>query len=251
MVYTEKGIFKRDIKNRNGKQVTQIRVTGLSKNSKFRDNEELIILSLEDFTELENQLNNSTERVTNLENQLSKAREESIESPNYTNKVIELQEIINNRNQLLFNTQNTINRIINELNNNLNTANNDTKENITSLINELQAITSTVLDYNTELENQVKGINSSIDNTSWLKWIRSKNKFKIVLDTDKLKSLEAQLKEFNTLDSISKAKEVFTPMELPESLQLESNDLDLTELYIEVENNNSGNEIVINTPNTE
>lgn len=246
MVYTETGKFKRDIKERpNGKQVTQIRVTGLSVNSKFRDNEELTIISTEDYTQL---VNSYEDKITNLENQLNEAKESTTENPNYTNKLIELQDIINNRNQLLFNTQNTINSLINQLNKNLNEANTDTKENIISLIGTLKTISSTLLEYNTELENQVKGINSSIDNTSWFKWITSKNKFKIQLDTDKLKQLEAQLKEFNSIDTISKAKEVFTPVELPESLQLDSTDLDLKELYIETDNNNSSNDIVINTP---
>ena len=246
MVYTETGKFKRDIKERpNGKQVTQIRVTGLSVNSKFRDNEELTIISTEDFTQL---VNTYEDKITSLENQLNEAKNSTIENPNYTNKLIELQDIINNRNQLLFNTQNTINSLVNKLNNNLNEANTETKENIISLMDSLKAISSTLLDYNTELENQVKGINSSIDNTSWFKWITSKKKFKIQLDTGKLKKLEAQLKEFNSIDSISKAKEVFTPVELPDSLQLDSNDLDLKKLYIETGNNSSNNDIVINTP---
>ena len=246
MVYTETGKFKRDIKERpNGKQVTQIRVTGLSKNSKFRDNEELTIISTEDYTQL---VNSYEDKITNLESQLKEAKEFSTESPNNANKLIELQDIINNRNQLLFNTQNTINSLVNKLNNNLNEANTETKENIISLIDTLKTISSTVLEYNTELENQVKGINSSIDNTSWLKWIRSKSQFKIQLDTDKLKGLEAKLIEFNSIDTVSKAKEVFTPVELPESLQLDSTDLDLKELYIDTGSNSSGNDIVINTP---
>ncbi len=246
MVYTETGKFKRDIKERpNGKQVTQIRVTGLSKNSKFRDNEELTIISTEDYTQL---VNSYEDKITNLESQLKEAKEFSTESPNNANKLIELQDIINNRNQLLFNTQNTINSLVNKLNSNLNEANTETKENIITLIDTLKTISKTLLDYSTELDNQILGINSSIDNTSWFKWIRSKSQFKIQLDTDKLKGLEAKLIEFNSIDTVSKAKEVFTPVELPESLQLDSTDLDLKELYIDTGSNSSGNDIVINTP---
>ena len=241
----ETGKFKRDTINRNGKETNTIRVTGLSVNSKFRDNEELTIISTEDYTQL---VNSYEDKITNLESQLKEAKEFSTESPNNANKLIELQDIINNRNQLLFNTQNTINSLVNKLNSNLNEANTETKENIITLIDTLKTISKTLLDYSTELDNQILGINSSIDNTSWFKWIRSKSQFKIQLDTDKLKGLEAKLIEFNSIDTVSKAKEVFTPVELPESLQLDSTDLDLKELYIDTGSNSSGNDIVINTP---
>lgn len=121
-IYTETGKFKRDTINRNGKPTNQIRVTGLSVNSKFKDDEEIIILSKEDFNQLESKANNSTEIIQNLENQLGEAKvkiqtlettapEPNPENPKYINRVIDLQEEINNRNQLLFNTQNTIKNI--------------------------------------------------------------------------------------------------------------------------------------------
>ena len=80
MVYTEKAIFKRDIKEReNGKKTTQIRVTGLSVNSKFKDNEEIIILSKEDFTDLETQLSTKDDKIRELENQLNQSKNETKE----------------------------------------------------------------------------------------------------------------------------------------------------------------------------
>lgn len=243
----ETGIFKRYIRKRNGKEVTQVGVSGLSVNSKFEDDEEIIILSKDELTQLENQ-------ITDLKNQLNEAKTETVETPKYSNKVIELQELINNRNQLLFNTQTSINRIINEvtsqyyeLDKEVTTANNSTKTNIISLLTELQDITNTVLELSTELENQVKGINSQVDNIGLLKWIRSKNKFKIVLDTDKIKRLEVQLNEFNNTDTVEKANEVLTPVEIPtDNLdKLTAPDLDLTELYISTGNDNTENTITI------
>ena len=66
----ETGKFKRYVRNREGKEVTQVGVSGLSVNSKFKDDEEIIILSKEDFNQLESKANNSTEIIQNLENQL-------------------------------------------------------------------------------------------------------------------------------------------------------------------------------------
>ena len=248
----ETGIFKRYERKRGNKKVTQVGVSGLSVNSKYKDGEEIIVLSKEEFTELENQLNIGNDKIQTLTQQLNEANtkletlentapEPTPENPKHYNKVIELQELINNRNGLLMETQTTINRLIgevtkqyNELGTEVTTANETTKDNISTLIDDLQTITSTVLDYCNEMETQVNGINSSIDNTSWFKWIRSKDKFKIVMDLDKLKQLETELKEFNTINSISKAKELITPVEIPTNKleELTTEGLDLNKLFI-------------------
>lgn len=236
MLYKEDGLFKRDIKQRGKNKVTQIRVTGIGVNSQFEDNEEIIILRKKDFNNLETQLATKDDKILELEKQLDTLKDGSTETSTYTSKVIELQDLINNRNGLLMNTQNTINHIINEVNKEYNrltsdvsTANQKTKENIISLVNELQKIDNTILEYNRELEKQIQAINNSIDSTSWFKWIRSKSKFKIVLDLDKLRELEAQLKGFNSIDTIKRANDVITPVELK---HLVIEDLDLTDLYI-------------------
>lgn len=257
MVYFEKGIFKRDTKLRNGNKVTQIRVTGLSVNSKFRDNEELVILSKDEFNQLENQLNTTIEKVTELENELNTVKNETIESPKHYNRVISLQDEINNRNELLLNTQNTINHIINEavinyneLTREVTTANNSTKENVLTLLSDLQIEINNILEYSKEIPNQVDGINDSIDNTSWFKWIRSKNKFKIVIDKDKLDDLEAKLLDFTNKDIVQLANTLLTPIDIPVSNleELTTNDLDLSKLYISTDLDNSSNDNVINTP---
>lgn len=257
MVYFEKGIFKRDTKLRNGNKVTQIRVTGLSVNSKFRDNEELVILSKDDFNQLENQLNTTIEKVTELENELTTAKNETIESPKHYNRVISLQDEINNKNELLLNTQNTINHIINEavinyneLTREVTTANNSTKENVLTLLSDLQIEINNILEYSKEIPNQVDGINDSIDNTSWFKWIRSKNKFKIIIDKDKLEELEAKLLDFTNKDIVQLANTLLTPIDIPVSNleELTTNDLDLSKLYISTDLDNSSNDNVINTP---
>ena len=250
MIYKEDGLFKRDVKRRGNNKVIQIRVTGIGVNSKFEDNEKIVILRKKDFANLEDQLNTSIEKILELENQLEDG---TTETPKYTSKVIELQELINNRNGLLMNTQNTINHIINEVTSEYNkldkevsTANQKTKENIISLVAEVQNINSTIMDYNRELDKQIKAINDNIEGTSWFTWIRSKNKFKIELDLDKVHELEAQLKEFNSIDTITRANDV---IELVDVKPLSIEDLDLTELYINTDGKKESN--IIDTPASE
>ena len=261
MVYFETGKFKRDTVNREGntKTTKTVRVTGLSVNSKFDNNEELIILSKESYTEMETELINSTEKVTQLEN-LVKTKDDKIreletqlkqanteietlkntppetipESPKYINKVIDLQEEINNRNKLLMNTQNTINNIFNEVNQNQN----DSLGKLITLISELQNQANKVLSLSKELQNQKDGINSSIDNTNIIKWTFSKNKFKIVLDMDILTKLEAEIVQFTNTDIVQLANTVITPVEIP------TDKLDLNELYISTGNENPDSETI-------
>lgn len=257
MVYFETGKFKRDTVNREGKPTKTVRVTGLSVNSKFDNNEELSILSKADFTEMETQLNTNIEKVKELENQV-KTKDDKIreletqlkqanteietlkntppepipESPKYINKVIDLQEEINNRNKLLMNTQNTINNIFTEVNQNQT----QNLTNLIGLISELQTTAKTILDYGDEIRNQKDGINSSIDKTNIIKWTFSKNKFKIVLDMDILTELEAEIVKFTNTDIVQLANTVITPVEIP------TDKLDLNELYISIDTEDSSNE---------
>lgn len=260
MTYTEKVTFKRDTVNKKGKLINTVRVKGLSVNSEFKDNEKIILISEKDFNQLENDLINSTEKIRSLENEILTIKDSNTDTPKQTSTIIELQEEINNRNQLLFNTQNTINSIINEsvinyndLNNNVVKSNEETKANIIELISQLQSDIKNILEYPRELDHQVNTINSSIDNTSWFKWVRSKNKFKIILDIDKLRELEAKLIEFTSQDIVQLANKLITPVELPASNldKLTSNDLDLRDLYISIGSGINENDIIINAPDSE
>ena len=238
----EKGIFKRYERKRGSKKVTQVGVSGLSVNSKFKDNEEIYILSKDELNQLES---TNTEIIQDLKNQIKEAelKIKSLENTTpenlkYINRVIDLQEEINNRNQLLFNTQNTINNIFQEVNK----ATNTTEKNILSFLSDFQKDINTILEFSKELNKQVTSINSNIDNTSWIKWAISKNKFKIVLEMDKLEELEAKLIELSNTDIVQIANSVTTPVEIKENL-------DLKELYIYINNDNSNKEIIINNSN--
>lgn len=266
MVYTETGVFKRYKRNRkdkdgNYKEVIQVGVSGLSVNSKFDDDEEIVIISKEEFTNMETKLTTQTKNIQSLENQLNQAKEESTESPKYTNKVIELQETINNRNGLLMNTQNTINSIFNEAGNHYNKvgtqitkANTETQNNIITLLSELQTEVNTILDLANELPNQANGINQQVKNMNWFKYAISKNKINIVLDMDILNEVQAKLTEFTNKDIVQLANKLITPVEIPTGKldELTTEDLDLTELYINFEETNTNEPIPIKliTPDT-
>jgi len=248
----EIGVFKRYERQRGNKTVTQVGVSGLSVNSKFDDGEEIIVFSREDFTQLETKLSTQAETIRDLENQLNQAKEETPENPKTINKIIELQEAINNRNGLLMNTQNTVNGIFNEVRNHytevgteITKANTQTQTNIISLLSDLQNEINTILDLAKELPNQADGINQQVKQMNWFKYAISKNKINIVLDMDKLNEVQARLTEFTSKDIVQLANELITPVEIPTGKldELTTEDLDLTELYITFEENNTNEPI--------
>ena len=250
MIYKERVQFVRDTINKKGKPTNSVRVTGLSVTSKFENKEYLILVSEEDFTELENKVQTQEEEIQNLKTQLKEANlkleklenlppEVIREPPKYADRVISLQEEINNRNQLLFNTQNTINSIFTEVNKNVNEANDDTKGNIIQLISDLQNQANNIIDFKDDIEKQAKDINDEFKKVGWLEWIRNKNKVNIVLDMDKLTKLEAELVEFTSRDITELANTVITPVEIT------TENLDLQELYISTSTEDDDNEIIL------
>ena len=126
----ETGKFKRDTVSRNGRDVTQIRVTGLSVNSKFEDDEDIIIMSKTQFDKMKNKMDNSDEIIGDLKGKLQIANNkiESLkkngdvaENPKYYNDLIQakdeinsLKDVINNRNILIGNIQENINLLLDD-----------------------------------------------------------------------------------------------------------------------------------------
>lgn len=280
MVYTEKAIFKRDKTNRQGKETNTIRVTGLSVNSKFGNNEKLTVLKTEDFTQLENQLSTKDDKIRELENQLSKANTEIEnlksttpetvpDNPKYYQELIQakdeinnLNQIINNRNGLLLNTQGNIYSLFDELateistlyNNTITEANTKTLTNIQVLINTIKEVYSTVNGYNEELETQKELHNSKVENSNFITRALHKDSFKLQLDTSKLKGFENQLKEIN--DNCITYNDIVKPIEIPASkiteikLNAQSKKFDIKELYIDTGNEEETDKVII-TPDTE
>lgn len=262
MVYTEIGKFKRDTKTRGNKEVTQIRVTGLSTSSKFEDNEEIVVLSKDDFTELENQLNTSNGIIKDLENQLNEANIKVINLENdtsnvgitnqkYYNELItakddisNLKDIIINRNNLLANTQDSINELLEELTTQITTlydteltkVNTENQLKIRSVLELVKETYNSLTNYLEELENQQVEYNKSIDNSNFLTRALHKDSLKLKIDTSKIKALEGNLTNIN--EYCNNYEGIVKPVQIPANkiaeikLNAKSKKFDIKELYI-------------------
>lgn len=265
--------FKRDTVNRDGKPTNTVRVIGLSVNSKFKNNEELIIFSKDDFTQFENEYNTNKELVQRLKQQLKNANfkieslenqpkppEETTENPKYYTKVIELQDQINNRNELLLNTQESISNLIDELtteikelyDTGITEANTVTKTNIQVILDTITDAYNTMFEYNEELETIKEDHNKTIDNTSIITRALKKDSLKLQLDNGKLQELERKLKNLN--DNCIKYENIVKPIEIPASkiteikLNAKSNKFNVKELYIDTGNKDDKEENITITP---
>ena len=242
MVYTETGIFKRYKRNRTDKdgktkEVTQVGVSGLSVNSQFDDNEEIVIISKKEFTELE-------AKILELES----TAPEPVTNPKYYNELIQakdeisnLKDIINNRNGLLMDTKDSISTVMGELLNevtrlyedSIKTGNKTTLDNVRKLVNLIQASYTNIYNYLLDLETDH---NNKIDNSSLLARIRKSNS-KLNLDQSKLLEFEKTLKEIN--EYYNNYTGIVETVEIPASniteikLKHLSNNIKLNELYID------------------
>ena len=213
----ETGKFKRDVKQRDGKEVVQIRVTGLSVKSEFEDGEDLIIMSKSNFDKFVDELDNAGTKDT---------KAEIIDSTHYDNiKIIDLQDKLLESNTKYYGLENNFNGIINEItaeitklyNTEITTANTNTINNIKNLLVNLQEQNTNIIEYALELENQTNEINKSIDNSSIIKRAFSKDSFKLNLDTDNIDKVVTNLKLFNEFDTDTKAQELIQSVEIPAS----------------------------------
>ena len=270
----ETGKFKRDTTNRNGKPTNTVRVTGLSVNSIFKDNEDLIIMSKTEFTKFETQVNNSTQIIEDLENQLSESKlkldtlenvkqEPLPENPKYTNKIIELQDekttllnTINNRNGLLLGTQDRLNEMLDDITTAFSTeisqANEDIVKQLKDKTDKLKENITVLIDYVKDLETLQESYNTKVDNSSWYKRAFSKDTFKLEIDTGKLKDLDSKLNEINQY--CINYEGIVKPIEIPASriteikLNVKSNKLDISELYIDTGNLDDQDDNITITP---
>ena len=262
----ETGKFKRDTINRNGKETNTIRVTGLSVNSKFENNEDLIIMSLEEFTKLKNQLDTDKTTIQNLENQIQElnntAPEPSI-NPKYYNELIQakdeiqtLTNTINNRNGLLLGTQDKINEMLDDITTALSTEVSKANEDI---VKQLQAKTDTLkenitvlIDYVRELETLQDKHNTKVDSSKWYKRAFSKDTLKLEIDNSKLKDLDDKLNEINQY--CINYESIVKPIEIPANriteikLNAKSNKFDIKELYIDTTDLDENDDNITITP---
>lgn len=211
-MYYERAIFHRDIKTKNGKQKTQIRVSGLSVKSKFKDKENIIILSQKDFE--------------NLQNNVS-----TINAPGgggtswkYQTELMELKDTINLRNELLFNLQDNVYNMLDMLTENIiNAYSIALKE---KDIQNKEHLDQILEQYKTELflilYEYLTQINQNIDNSNI--FIRAFNKDKLKLSGN----LEEHLKE--KLEGV---------LDTPKLYPLEGVQIDINKIRNELKNQNN------------
>lgn len=231
-MYYEKAQFKRRVKRnkvklKNGattESITEaINITGLSKNSQFKDNETIAIIKTNDLNkilELENQLKEKDKTIKQLEKELNQdmntVKAGVIE--HYQKILFDLIQQINNRNKEVIKASETINNnilsIIKAVSIEYDKAINETanlnNDRVKELLNKLEA------NYNIELENtnkelvnnyleqleninknndliandieqQIIEANKQIHNTSLFKLLLNKNKINFNIPTDKIK----------------------------------------------------------------
>ena len=269
----ETGKFKRDTINRNGKETNTIRVTGLSVNSKFENNEDLIIMSKTEFTKFENQVNNSTQIIEDLKNQLQdantkvntlqNAKTEPVTNQKYYNELILAKDEINtlnknisNRNGLLLGTQDKINQMLDDITTAFSTeitkANEDIVNQLQTKTDKLKENITVLIDYVRELENLQDNHNNKVDNSNWYKRVFSKDTFKLEIDTGKLKDLDSKLNEINQY--CINYESIVKPVEIPASriseikLNAKSNKFNIKELYIDTTDIDEQEENITVTP---
>lgn len=231
-MYYEKAQFKRRVKRnkvklKNGattESITEaINITGLSKNSQFKDNETIAIIKTNDLNkilELENQLKEKDKTIKQLEKELNQdmntVKAGVIE--HYQKILFDLIQQINNRNKEVIKASETINNnilaIIKAVSIEYDKAINETanlnNDRVKELLNKLEA------NYNIELENtnkelvnnyleqleninknndliannieqQITEANKQIHNTSLFKLLLNKNKINFNIATSKIK----------------------------------------------------------------
>ena len=256
MVYYENGIFKRDTVNRNGKPTNTVRVTGLSVNSKFEDNEELIIMSKAELIKLENKIK-ELESITTA----------PVTDQKYYNELLtekddkaNLLSTINNRNGLLLGTQEALSNMVDSFTNDItelyNTeikqAKTDTLKDLKHKTDKIKDTVNTLIDYVNELETQQQKHNNIVDNSRWYKRAFSKDTFKMDLDTGKLDGLEKDLTEIKKY--CNNYEDIVKPIEIPTSriseikLNAKNNKLDIKELYIDTSKLDSNEDNITITP---
>ena len=242
MIYFENGKFKRYEKeitdtsksSKTGKRkVQQLNITGLSKNSKFEDGENVIIIAEEDFkkhledyqtqeskiNELSQQVQEYKLTITELEGKLDKTPE----TISNTNKILELvdkldqkQTIIDNHKNIIIQANDKVNTLIEEVSTDIisyfteevNQSNLSTQTRVINLLNQIKDINNSNLLLMQNIQNQVNEYNDTIKKTSRFTLFFKKNSFTIPLDFTDLENTKDKLTEFNKMDIEETAKTI-------------------------------------------
>lgn len=231
MVYYEEGKFKRYVKNikdtsKNPKsefrEVQQLNITGLSKNSKFEDKQRVIIMDYTEFNSLLEDYQTQEARLDKVKEELQEARltitelegklDKTPETVSNTNKILELvdkldqkQTVIDNHKNIIIQANDKVNTLIDEVTSELTAyftdgvskANDSTKTKVINLLLRIKEVNKANLLLIGEVQTQVNTYNTKYDNSNRVK------KFfmdRINIDLEELEDNKAQLTEFNQLD---------------------------------------------------
>lgn len=220
MVYNETAYirrYKKTVKKTN-RIIESVEVRGLNKKSKFKDKQDIIILSVDDFNNLNNELETLKANNNKLMQQLNNNEyKPTHETSQLYNKLFDLMEIVNNRNELLINANDNLNImfdvIIKELQDQyINLINANIKENK----KELETLIKTIVNNaNTSQERQknlinneiniiemeLKEANQQLNNMSILQFIRKRKQININVDLSNLKDVPSKLINDNDLNN--------------------------------------------------
>lgn len=239
MIYFETGNFKRYVKeikdkSKNSKtgvrEVQQLNITGLSKNSRFEDGQKVIIIDytefnkhFEDFQNKESKINDLTQKleeakltITELEGKLDKTPE----TVSNTNKILDLvdkleekQTIIDNHKNIILQANDKVNTLIDDVTTELtnyftdgvNTANLETQVKVTNLLRDIKEVNKANLKLMQNVQDQVTSHNTNYDKSNKIKKFFMK---KINIDFEGLETNKELLTEFNSIDIEDTAKNI-------------------------------------------
>ena len=282
MVYFEEGNFKRYVKeikdtSKNSKtgfrEVQQLNITGLSKNSKFKDGQKVIIIGneefkkhLEDYQNKETKVNELTQKlqeakitITELEGKL----DQTPQTQKDNNKIIELYErldqkqtVIDNHKNIIIQANDKVNNLMEELtseitnycNEGVSQANLSTQTRIINLLSQIKDINNTNVLLMEDLQGQVKEYNNSNFVKRWFK--------KINIDFDKMEDNKKLLEEFNSIDIEDTAKNITKSFTIDRKEintiknNIKSKKLDFKGVFL-IDNGNSQDDKEININGTE
>jgi len=278
MVYTETGKFKRYERQRGKKKVTQVGVSGLSVNSQFEDNDEIIVIKKQDFTDLKNQINDNDILINDLKNQLQDCKTKLDKLENDTpdtipenqkhtqdyikslEEISTLKDTINNRNALLLNTQTALTDLLNEYttevcklyDNEINQAKKDTLNKLKTFTALTKDTINNLFDYLEELETQRDNHNDKVNKSNWFTRAFSKDTLKLDIDTSKINGIRDNVEEIK--EYCINYEGIVKPIEIPASriseiqVNTSKNKINVKELYIDTTDLDGNEENITLTP---
>lgn len=239
MVYFETGNFKRYVKeikdtSKNSKtgvrEVQQLNITGLSKNSKFEDGQKVSIMDYSEFNNYLEESQNKDTKINELTQQLQEAKltitelegklDKTPETISNTNKILELVDKLDQKQTIIDKQKTSIIQANIEINNyidtitteltsyftdGVNTANLGTQNKVINLLHRVKEINNTNIKIIQDVQDQVTSHNTNYDKANRFKKFFMK---KINIDFEELESNKDLLTEFNSIDIEDTAKTI-------------------------------------------